>query len=134
MERSNHSPSGTTSSPLPRLPAWVRGHPGLWLAMGLALALKLILELSGVITFNSDEGVMTVMARHILRGELPIFHYGQSYMGTVENFIMALVFGLFGQSVFTARIGVIVLYSVGVVGTTYLLAWRLTESRAGGHS
>jgi hypothetical protein len=105
------------------------GHPGLWLAIALALALKLALELSGVITFNSDEGVMTVMARHILRGDLPVFHYGQSYMGTVENFLMAAIFGLFGQSVFTARIGVIVLYGVFVVGTTYLLAWRVSQDR-----
>jgi 4-amino-4-deoxy-L-arabinose transferase-like glycosyltransferase len=122
-------PARPARSERPRLPAWRTGHPGLWLAIGLALALKLILELSGVITFNSDEGVMTVMSRHILRGELPIFHYGQSYMGTVENFLMALVFGFFGQSVFTARIGAIVLYSAGVVGTTYLLAWRLSNSR-----
>ena len=101
----------------------------MWLAITLALLLKLALQLSGVITFNSDEGVMTVMARHILQGQLPVFHYGQSYMGTVENFLMALVFVLFGQSVFTARIGVVVLYAVFGVGTTYLLAWRVTEHR-----
>lgn len=114
-----------------RLSAWIRSHSGLWLAISLALALKLALQLSGVITFNSDEGVMTIMSRHILRGELPVFHYGQSYMGTVENFLMALMFRLFGESVFTARIGVIVLYAVCVVGTTYLLAWRVTEDRFG---
>nr|MBN1228489.1 hypothetical protein [Anaerolineae bacterium] len=108
---------------------YLSSHAGLLLAVVLALALKLALELSGAITFNSDEGVMTVMSRHILRGEFPIFHYGQSYMGTVENLLMAASFLILGQTVFTARIGVILLYSLGVVGTTYWLSYRISQNR-----
>lgn len=103
-------------------------HPGLWLSLGVMLALKLAVNLSGSMSFNTDEALMAIIARHILEGARPIFRYRQWYMGTVDNYLMALVFLVLPQTIFTARIVSLVVYS-GVVITTYALAWRLSRSR-----
>jgi len=48
-------------------------------------------------TLDADEAVVGIMALHILeQGTCPIFYYGQAYMGTLEQFSMALFFKLFG--------------------------------------
>src|SRR5215472_6389784 len=60
---------------------------------------------------NSDEGTMGIMALHIAyRGEHPIFYYGQHYMGTLEAYIAAGFFRLFGASVFTLRLGPVLMF------------------------
>jgi len=64
---------------------------------------------------NSDEGTMGIMAIHILHGARPIFFYGQNYMGTVEAYVGAMLFGLFGISVFTLRLGLILLFTLFLV-------------------
>lgn len=60
---------------------------------------------------NSDEGTMGIMALHIAyRGEHPIFYYGQHSMGTLEAYLDAGLFHVFGPSIFTLRFGIILLY------------------------
>ena len=37
------------------------------------------------------------MARHILLGARPAFFYGQAYMGSLDAFLAAAAFAIFGQ-------------------------------------
>ncbi len=64
----------------------------------------------------------------MLRGERPIFFYGQAYMGSLDAALVALAFAAFGQSVRAIRIVQSVLYA-GTVLTTALIAWRVTRRR-----
>lgn len=85
---------------------------GLWISLVLASAgiLRIMLIALGWPLTNSDESTMGLMAFHIaFRGEHPIFFYGQSYMGSLEAYIGAVFFQLFGPSLFALRLGMIAL-------------------------
>ena len=70
---------------------------------------------------NSDEGTMGIMTLHIAyHGEHPYMFYGQDYMGSLEAFIGAILFQFFGPSLFTLRLGVILLVTLFLV-SMYLL-------------
>jgi hypothetical protein len=77
------------------------------------------LQFADVIPFNSDEAIVALMARHILQGELPVFFYGQVYMGSLDAFMVAGGFALFGQQVWVIRVVQTVLFAL-VMWTT---AW-----------
>ena len=75
-----------------------------------AIVLRIILASQNWPPTNSDEGTMGLMARHIAYGgEYPIVFYGQNYMGALEAYIAAAMFHLFGPSLFTLRLSVILL-------------------------
>lgn len=106
--------------------------PKLWLygllsASIAAVMLKLSLLLVGVIPFNSDEAIVALMARHILAGELPIFFYGQAYMGSLDAFLVAGLFKLVGNGVWSIRWVQIGLYSLTILTTAYICR-RITGS------
>jgi len=84
--------------------------------------LRLILIGNGWPLTNSDEAINTGLpALHILtRGELPIFAYGINYMGTIQAYLAACFFLLFGPSTFAIRIGLVILYA-GFLLVLYLL-------------
>lgn len=75
----------------------------LWLLLGLALVVRVGL-LVWLPEVNYDEAVNGLMGRHVLRGEFPIFYWGQDYAGTVEAFLVAVPFALLGSSVLTLRL------------------------------
>jgi 4-amino-4-deoxy-L-arabinose transferase-like glycosyltransferase len=104
------------------------GHPGLWAALGLGLALKAALLATHSVMFGSDEAILGLMARHILQGERPVFFYGQAYMGALDAYLIAPFFLVFGQRVLAIRLAQVALYT-GVLVTTYFLTLRLSESR-----
>lgn len=85
-----------------------------------AAAWKLVFLLKGVVPFNSDEAIVALMARHILQGERPVFFYGQAYMGSLDAFLVAGGFQLFGQHVWVIRLVQAMLY-MGIVLTTILI-------------
>lgn len=91
---------------------------------------KLFLLAFNVVPFNGDEAIVALMARHILRGERPIFFYGQAYLGATDAWLVAVSFSIFGENVFAIRIVHILLFA-GVVFTTYLLARRYVQSEWG---
>lgn len=103
----------------------------LWLALFVLLLITLIARLyllaSNTVSFHSDEAVVALMARHINQGERPIFFYGQAYMGSLDAWLVALGFQLFGESVTSIRIVQSVLYGV-VVALTFGFAYRLTQN------
>jgi 4-amino-4-deoxy-L-arabinose transferase-like glycosyltransferase len=105
-------------------------HPGLWLALGAGLALKVAVLATGSVTFDADEAVVALMARRITQGARPIFFYGQNYMGALDAYLIAPLFLALGQTVLAVRLVQTALF-LGTVGTTYGLAYRLTHSRTG---
>src|SRR4030066_988568 len=83
--------------------AKVYNHLGLLAALLASLALKLSLLLANALPFNSDEAVVALMARHILAGERPAFFYGQAYLGSLDAWLVAGGFALFGPQVWIIR-------------------------------
>ncbi len=100
---------------------------GLIVILLAAAGLKLWLTAINAIPFNSDEAVVGLMARHILQGERPIFFYGQAYMGSLDAFLVAGGFAIFGQQVWVIRLIQTVLY-LGVIFSTYLLGKKVLGS------
>ncbi len=78
-----------------------------WLALSgillLALSLKMALLWADVVVLDADEAIVGLMARHILQGERPVFFYGQAYMGSLDAWLVAGLFALFGPSVWAIR-------------------------------
>jgi len=80
---------------------------------------------------NSDEGTFGIMAMHIAyRGEHPIFFYGQYFLGTLEAYIGAALFHVFGISVFTLRLGNIIFYVLFMVAMYLLTSVLYTHKMA----
>lgn len=67
-----------------------------------------------------DNCTIGLMARHILQGDFPVFFYGQPYMGSIEAFVIAFGFLLFGQSGYTLLFSVLIFYILFVVSIYYL--------------
>ena len=102
-------------------------RPGL-VALGLGLVgigYRAVLVLLTVPGSNSDEATFGLAALHIAQGrELPIFLYGQHYMGTVQSYLAAPLFALLGPSWVALRAPLLVLYAAFVY-LTYRLTRRL---------
>ncbi len=98
----------------------------LWLYFLLAIILRawLVIHTNGVI--DGDEALVGIQAEHILHGELPIYFYGQPYMGSLEAYLTALLFAIFGASVWTLRTEPILLALV-VIWLTWKLAALLAD-------
>ena len=58
-------------------------------------------------------------------GELPIYYYGQAYMGSLQAYLVALIFAVAGSSVWTLRAEPILLSLVLVY-----LTWRMATALA----
>jgi len=86
----------------------------------VSASLKLGLQFADVIPFNSDEAIVALMARHILQGELPVFFYGQVYMGSLDAFMVAGGFALFGQQVWVIRLVQTVLFAAVILTTAWV--------------
>ena len=69
-----------------------------------AAALKFWLEINKSVPFNGDEAIVGLMAKHILSGERPVFFYGQAYMGSLDAWLTAGAFKIFGVSVAAIRL------------------------------
>lgn len=99
----------------------------LWFCLLASLLVRiwLIVHTNGVI--NGDEALVGIQAQHILRGEFPIYYYGQPYMGSLEAYLVALIFAVAGSSVWTLRAEPILL-SLIVVWLTWRLAAALADT------
>ncbi len=90
------------------------------LALGCGIRLALI-SLGWPHT-NFDEGTVGQMAMNIaLRGEHPAFFYGQDYMGSLQAFLGAGFIHLFGVSLFSLRLGTVLLDTLFLI-SMYALA------------
>ncbi len=89
-------------------------------ALFTTLGVRVILLVAKIVPFNSDEAIVALMARHITQGAKPIFFYGQAYMGSLDAYLVATGFLLFGEHVWVIRLVQIILY-LGVLVTTLLI-------------
>ncbi len=86
----------------------------------------------GVLTLThfgieSDEAIVGLMAKHITEGRSwPIFYYGQPYMGSLEAFLTALSFKIFGQTSFAIKV-VPLTFSLLLVVLIYRSARYVTD-------
>jgi hypothetical protein len=93
-----------------------------------AICLRLWLAASSWPLLNSDEATIGIMALHIQQGARPIFFYGQNYMGALQAYVAAGLFSLFGASIFTLRLALIIFYGAFLI-TMYVLTRMLYTKR-----
>ncbi|HZO74652.1 MAG TPA: hypothetical protein VFB60_20775 [Ktedonobacteraceae bacterium] len=105
--------------------AWLRSP--LWFCLLLALALRIWLVIRTQGFIDGDEAVVGIQAQHILRGELPVYYYGQPYMGSLEAYFIALIFALVGPSTWAMRAEPILL-SLALVWLSWRLAGALADA------
>lgn len=103
-----------------------RSRMTLLILLGVCTGLKVLLLVREVVPFNADEAVVALMARHIVHGYgLPVFFYGQAYMGSLDALLVAGGFALLGEAVWVVRAVQIALYA-GVVTSTYWIGRKIT--------
>ncbi|MBE3115571.1 hypothetical protein IMZ68_00035 [Candidatus Bathyarchaeota archaeon] len=90
------------------------------LVLSASAGIKIWLLQAGVVPFNSDEAVVALMARHITVGERPFFFYGQVYMGSLDAFLVAIGFVIWGQAVWVIRLVQAMLYSLTIITTVWI--------------
>src|SRR5438045_9749108 len=71
----------------------------LWLCLLIALLIRVWLTYHTHGVIDGDEAMVGIQAQHILRGEHPVYYYGQHYMGSLEAYLMAVLFAIAGPSV-----------------------------------
>ncbi|GAP17969.1 hypothetical protein LSAC_01850, partial [Levilinea saccharolytica] len=81
----------------------------------------------GSFPFNADEAIVALMGRHILAGARPTFFYGQAYMGSLDAYLVAAGFALFGPAVWVVRLVQTLLF-LGILLSTYAIGARILRS------
>lgn len=89
----------------------------------LAFIIRLAVLTQAEWVIDGDEAVVGVMAQDILKGERPVFFYGQVYLGALEAYLAAGVFSLIGASAVALK-GVPLVLSVVHVALVFVIARR----------
>lgn len=96
-----------------------------------ALIFRVALTAFGMPIPNSDEGAMGLEAIHIaFQGQHPVFLYGQNYMGVLEAYIGAGAYHLFGVSLFSLRISMLMLFTFFLITLYFLTRLLYTKKLA----
>ena len=103
---------------------WLGRLALLILAAG-ALALRVWANKSWPATFNSDEAIFGLMARHILDGERPAYFWGQNYLGGAEAYVSAPFVAWLGMSVDALRAAGLFLFACVLALQSWLVARHL---------
>src|SRR5258708_5414913 len=74
-----------------------------------------------------DELEVGLQAEHILRGELPLYYFGQAYLGSLDAYLAALIFRFTGPAVWAMRLEMIPM-SLLLVYLTWRFAAILAET------
>ena len=116
--------STTTSSRSGKLKAI---YSPLWLCFLLAILSRvwIIVHTNGVMA--GDEMEVGLQAEHILRGELPLYYFGQPYLGSLDAYVGALIFRFTGPAVWAMRLEMIPM-SLLLVYLTWRFAAILAET------
>ena len=104
---------------------------GLLLALAACVGLRLVILLSSIGRLDADEAVTGIMAQRILDGDLPVFFAAQNDLGTVEQYLQALVLAVAPDTATSLRVVQIAL-ATAACGLVYLLGTRVIGSRWGG--
>ncbi|MBL7663365.1 glycosyltransferase family 39 protein [bacterium] len=99
------------------------------LILGFYLRFSFLRQTNAVI--DADEAIVGLMAKHIAAGfPVPIFYYGQAYMGSLEAILVAGVFYIFGPSSLGLKL-VPLLFSMIFILCVYFLGRYLFDRTAG---
>src|SRR5258708_40004032 len=81
----------------------------LWLCLLLALIIRVwvIVRTQGFV--EGDEVLTGIQAQQILHGGLPIYFYGQPYMGSLEAYLIAPILAIVGSTTWTLRVDPVLL-------------------------
>ena len=109
-----------------QLIAWTKRwpHAPLALAILLSLAARITLLIRTHAMIDGDEALVGIQAQRILQGARPVYFYGQAYMGSLEAYLAAGVFAVFGSSAWALR-AIPIALSIALVALTWRLAWAL---------
>jgi hypothetical protein len=120
LTRQAPAPAEATRVPAARAAGWV--------ALGLGAAgvgYRVAVLAAGVPPTNSDEATMGLAALHLAQGrELPIYFYGQHYMGTIEAYLAAPLLAVAGPGLWALRVPNLLLYA-GFLAAMWFLGRRL---------
>lgn len=101
------------------------------LCVVIGLILRLDFMRASGFTIDADEAIVGLMGRDILLGRgVPVFYYGQHYMGSLEAVMASVSFALFGVSPFSLQL-VPLLWSLVLIVLAYGLGRAIAGSRAG---
>jgi len=101
----------------------------IFIIVAIATLLRFILIYFNWPVTNSDEGNMGLLTLHVAyQGDRPAFFYGLPYMGPLEGYVAAPLFHLFGSSLFTLRLGLL-LFFVGFLLSMYYLVRLLYSEK-----
>ena len=109
-----------------------RRHISLLIALVFTTLWGSFLILAEWLLFDSDMAVMALMGMHISQGrEFPIFLYGQNYIGSLDTWLLAPTFALFGATIDTVLFFTLLQLLV-VQLLVYTLAYRTSGIAAAG--
>ncbi|HKS70438.1 MAG TPA: glycosyltransferase family 39 protein, partial [Ktedonobacterales bacterium] len=110
---------------------WTQRHPlaPLLVACVLSLAARVFLLVRTHAMIDGDEALVGIQAQGILHGQYPTYFYAQPYMGSLEAYLAAALFRVFGASSWTLR-AVPILLSLLLVYLTWRLARALLPTNA----
>ncbi len=96
---------------------------GVWIRLDLLTAIQWRID--------SDEAIVGLMAKHIVDGqEIPVFYYGQHYMGSLEPLCAAVAFAVFGISTVALK-SIPLLFSLWLIVLVYQTAKEIGGRNAG---
>jgi hypothetical protein len=72
-------------------------------------------------TLGSDETAVGLMSLMVMKGDFPVFYYGQNFMGSLEAFLGGSFFQFFGPSPFTLEL-LAVIFSILFIFLLYFLS------------
>lgn len=91
----------------------------------IALMVRLNLLFASHFVVDADEAIVGLMAKHIVEGRgVPVFYYGQHYMGSFEALCVALGFFLFGVSGVVLKL-IPLLFALALIPVIYQLCLEL---------
>lgn len=105
-----------------------------WIIFTLMLigaALRFDFLLASEFVVDADEAIVGLMAKHMAAGgPIPVFYYGQHYMGSLEPLLISLIYRCFGVSAVGLRV-VPTLFALALIPLMYRLGVALGSRRAG---
>ncbi len=111
----------------PAAPESGTASPALLVALGVGVIVRLLLLRLPRLWY--DEATSGLLGLSVLRGELPVYFFGQSFMGALDGYLAAPLFWLLGVSARTLEL-VPVLLALASVGLTVRLAHDAFGPRA----
>ena len=124
MERRRSDRRATVLTAPSRTLAGIRPSRATVARAALVTASALILHVavlgSRIGIVDADESVVGLMARHVLHGDLRTFFWGQAQGGSIEAYLIALSFKIFGTNGFALKV-----VPLAMFGVASFLVWRI---------